>query len=149
MSAIFELLCGCWIVVTKMWNFIYGNAGLPVGGIFFYIMLLTVITSFVICLKSGDANKWKMRCYSSIVVAVLAVAPIMINYIFKSPSCSTSCIPVMSSADIVALHVLFIVGLIGIVLVCSVRMYIEKQRNELQSKIKAVDNALEELRMGL
>ena len=56
-----------------------------------------------------------------------------------------SCIPVISSADIIALHVLFIVGLIGIVLVCFVRMYIEKQRNELQVKIKAVDGALKKL----
>ncbi len=145
MSALFELLCGCWVVITKMWNFIYGNAGLPIGGVFFYIMLVTVLASFVVCLKSNDANKWKIRCYSSAVVAFLATAPIMINYLFKRSSHMASCIPVISSADIIALHVLFIVGLIGIVLVCFVRMYIEKQRNELQVKIKAVDGALKKL----
>lgn len=149
MSALFELLRGCWIVITKMWNFIYGSAGLPIGGVFFYIMLITVIASFVVCLKSDDTNKWKIRCYSSAVVSLLSIIPIIISYLFKRPSHSTSCIPVISLADIIALHVLFIAGLVGIVLICLVRMYIEKQRNELQVKIKAVDSALEKLRTEL
>lgn len=149
MSALFELLRGCWIVITKMWNFIYGSAGLPIGGVFFYIMLITVIASFVVCLKSDDTNKWKIRCYSSAVVSLLSITPIIISYLFKRPSYSTSCVTVISSADIIALRVLFIVVLIGIVLVCSVRMYIEKQRNELQAEIKAVDGVLEKLRTDL
>ena len=146
---IFDVVGGgvSWISNSLNFGAIYGSLG--VNSEFFPWIFIVAIVAFIFCCNANKQNKWSCRCVCYIPVILSVAAPIVGNYanvpIFGITPVGVSTL----GANVVASHVILLIWLLATALVLVAGMYIEKQRNELQSKIKAVDNALEELRMGL
>ncbi len=127
---------------------IYGSLG--AGSEFLTWMFIAAIVAFILCFNNDNKqNKWAWRCWCYIPVMLLAAAPMVGNYanvpIFGIIPVGVSTL----GADVVASQVILLIWLLVTALVLVAGMYIEKQRNELQAKIKAVDGALKKLRAEL
>ena len=136
-----------WISNSLNFGAIYGSLG--VNSEFFPWIFIVAIVAFIFCYNANKQNKWSCRCLCYIPVILSVAAPIVGNYanvpIFGITPVGVSTL----GANVVASHVILLIWLLATALVLVAGMYIEKQRNELQAKIKAVDSALEKLRMGL
>ena len=144
-----------WIYNSLNFDAIYGSFGaiygsLGAGSEYYTCIFIAAIVAFILCYNNDNKqNKWAGRCWCYIPVILLAAAPLVGNYanvpIFGITPVGVSTL----GANVVASHVILLIWLLATALVLVVGMYIEKQRNELQAKIKAVNGALEKLRAEL
>ena len=137
-----------WISNSLNFGAIYGSLG--AGSEYYTCIFIAAIVAFILCYNNDNKqNKWAGRCWCYIPVILLAAAPLVGNYanvpIFGITPVGVSTL----GADVVASQVILLIWLLVTALVLVVGMYIEKQRNELQAKIKAVNGALEKLRAEL
>ena len=132
-----------WISNSLNFGAIYGSLG--ANSEFFSCIFIVAIVAFILCYNANKQNKWSCRCLCYIPVILLVAAPIVGNYanvpIFGITPVGVSTL----GADVVASQVILLIWLLATALVLVAGMYIEKQRNELQAKIKAVDSALKKL----
>lgn len=136
-----------WTFNSLNFGAIYGSLG--VGSEYYVWIFIVLLSAFILCFNNDKQNKWAWRCWCYIPVILFAAAPIVGNYanmpIFGTPHVGVSTL----GADVVASQVILLIWLLATALVLVAGMYIEKQMNELQAKIKAVDGALEKLRTEL
>lgn len=139
-----------WISNSLNFGAIYGSLGAGSG--FPAQLFGAAVLAFMLCYICYDddkQNKWAGRCWCYIPVILFAAAPIVGNYA-NVPIFGTTPVGVSTlGVDVVASQVILLIWLLATALVLVAGMYIEKQRNELQAKIKAVDGALEKLRTDL
>ena len=133
-----------WTSNSLNFGAIYGSLG--AGSEYYTWIFIAAIVAFILCLNNDKQNKWAWRCWCYIPVILLAAAPI-VGYYANVPIFAMTPVGVRTlGADVVASQVILLIWLLTTALVLVAGMYIEKQRNELQVKIKAVDSALEKLR---
>lgn len=142
------VFCGVsWTSNSLNFGAIYGSLG--AGSEYYTWIFIAAIVAFILCLNNDKQNKWAWRCWCYIPVILLAAAPI-VGYYANVPIFATTPVGVrILGADVVASQVILLIWLLATALVLVAGMYIEKQRNELQVKLKAVDGALEKLRTEL
>lgn len=149
LSWIFNGVLGGVSWISSSLNLIYGlgaDSGFP-AQLFGAAVLAFML--YYICYNDDKQNKWAGRCWCYIPVILFAAAPIVSNYA-NVPIFDTTPVGVSTlGADVIASLVILLIWLLATALVLVAGMYIEKQRNELQAKIKAVDSALEKLRTEL
>ena len=132
-----------WISNSLNFGTIYGSLG--ANSEFFSCIFIVAIVAFILCYNANKQNKWSCRCLCYIPVILLVAAPIVGNYA-NVPTFGITPVGVSTlGADVVASQVILLIWLLATALVLVAGMYIEKQRNELQAKIKAVDSALKKL----
>lgn len=150
LSWIFNVASGgvSWTSNSLNFGAIYGSLG--AGSAYYTWISIAAIVAFILCYSNDNKqNKWALRCWCYIPVILFAAAPIVGNYA-NVPIFGTTPVGVSTlGADVVASQVILLIWLLATALVLVAGMYIEKQRNELQVKIKAVDSALEKLRTEL
>lgn len=142
------VFCGVsWTSNSFNFGAIYGSLG--AGSEYYTWIFIAAIVAFILCYNNDKQNKWAWRCWCYIPVMLLAAAPIVSNYANVPIFGITPVVVSTLGADVVASQVILLIWLLATALVLVAGMYIEKQRNELQAKIKAVDGALEKLRTEL